>query len=843
MKHFYIHLYRFIALLFVFGISLFLFKDDIPDATVGTTTTTSLQDSTFPVIHLKLGKFIVNTMHGYSSELDSGNIRESITPLDTTKTITVNISENALKIKKLDFKLYDLLNNKVLETNSLTAFDTDENYKIIKIKLSEILDTSTEYGLQITLTTNLSKKINFYTRVKYYESDFFLKEKLEFVENFHQATFDGGKSFDIINYLEPNAGDDSTFADVNINSSYQLITWGKLNPKILTNVVPVIKELNIETAAVEQKYYVQAKTSTGTETYFIKEFYRIRYSGNRMYLLNFKRTMEALFNPEFISIKKNELKIGISNATSLEILSSDKNRKFAFVRNGSLWYYNMPDNKLHKVFSYENKKNDLQNLETANFGEHDIKLLKLGNDGTISFLVYGYINSGDYEGRVGIVLYDYIPEDNRILERVYIPLSTTFEQLKQDLGEFCYVNNKNIFYFSLNDVVYAYNISSKRYELLTEDAAKDNFVMLKEAKCFVWSNAANSKYANNITILNLDTANSLVVSSKKKQSIIVLGTIDSNIVYGYVKNKDIYESTGGEIVRPAYKLVISDCDGNILREYKNKNIYVIGATVDNNVIRLTRVKKVNGKFKPTANDDIMNQKTSKKPSINITTRVTEKALTEKYISTGYMLKQKPSVDATEYIMVADNTTLHLKNTGSNSEKYYVYAYGGITASMANPSEAIQLADEQMGVVMDNKSHIVWERGGKYISKELSNITYPSNSPSSIKSCTNMLLQAAQQTISINELEGQSIISMLSKYLEQPVNLTGCTLDEVLYFVSNEKPVIGMLNNSHAVLITAYTSSTVTWMDPATMHSKTMPLANAENMFKNAGYVFVSYISN
>ena len=51
-------------------------------------------------------------MHGYSSELDSGSIRESITPLDTEKTFTIKISENESKIKKLDFELRDILNNK-----------------------------------------------------------------------------------------------------------------------------------------------------------------------------------------------------------------------------------------------------------------------------------------------------------------------------------------------------------------------------------------------------------------------------------------------------------------------------------------------------------------------------------------------------------------------------------------------------------------------------------------------------------------------------------------------------------------------------------------------------------
>ena len=145
--------------------------------------------------------------------------------------------------------------------------------------------------------------------------------------------------------------------------------------------------------------------------------------------------------------------------------------------------------------------------------------------------------------------------------------------------------------------------------------------------------------------------------------------------------------------------------------------------------------------------------------------------------------------------------------------------------------------------MDSKSHIVWERGGKFLSKQLSNINYPQDTSSSIKACTQMLLQAAQVTTTTSQLKGNSIFSMLKEYLEQPVSLTGCTLDEVLYFVSGEKPVIGMLDTNHAVLITEYTSSTVSWMDPVTRHKKTVSLTTAERMFKNAGYEFVSYVSN
>lgn len=836
------HLYKSIGLFFLFIGSIIFFAKTIPEATAGTTKATTLQNATFPIMYIEVGDHTINTLHGYSSDLNSGNIRESITPLDTSKTFTVSIAENESKIKKLDYQLRDIANHKVIEKKSLTAFDKKDNFKYAKIKLTESIDTSTEYGMQLTLTTNMSKKIHFYTRIKYYENNFFLNEKLDFVNKFHQATFDNGKTMDITNYLEADTSDDSTYANVNINSNYKLITWDKLKPKVISDIVPTIKEINIETASIELSYYVTAKTDSGKETYSVKEFYRIRYSGNRIYLLAFNRTMEAEFNPDFFSLKKSQFKIGISNNSDFDIVTSSDNSHFAFVRNGSLWHYNIKKQKLTRVFSFSNDSSDLLR---DNYDQHDIKILKINDDQSISFVVYGYMNCGDYEGRVGIVLYDYIPKDNQIKERVYIPLETTYQQLKEDFGEFCYVNDKNIFYFSLNNKVYAYNISSKKYEILTDDTVRDNFVMLNDANCFVWSDSSKNNRAKKITILDLETSKKLTLSSSSKESIVVLGTIDSNVVYGYVKDKDIYESTIGELVKPVYKLIISDCKGTILRKYQNKNIYITSASVDNDVIRLKRIKKVNGSFKNTSDDSILNRQNPPKPAVTVATRVTAKTLTEKYISlpAGLVLNTKPTVSSTKYVTVTENTALHLDDTDTNSIKYYIYAYGGITGSCSDAAKAIQTAQDQMGVVLDNNSHIVWERGGKFISKELSGISYPSGGASNIKSAVHMLLQGAQCTAEINDLSGRSIISMLSKYLDQPVDLTGCTLDEVLYFVSSGKPVIGMLSNSHAVLITAYTSTNVTWLDPSTHTKTTTSLSNAEKLFKNAGYVFVSYVSN
>ena len=392
MKYF----YKGFGLFVLFCASLFIFGQHIPSINVGTATATSLQSSAFPLINLTVNKYTINTLHGYSSELDSGNIRESITPIGADKSFDVVISENDLKIKRLDYDLKDIANDKSIGSGTLSAFDESTGTKTAHLTLDAAMNTSTEYGLEITLTTNYSKRIHFYTRVKYYDSDFFLKQKLDFVNKFHNATFGKEKGFDINNYLETNGSNDSTLANVNIYSSKKLITWNKLKPKMLSVCTPTIKELNIETAAVEQVYYVQTKTNTGTETYQVKEFYRVRYTTGRIYLLYFQRTMEAVFDPELTSTSQSEFKIGISNVDDLNISSSEDNKKMAFVRNGNLWYYDLSTEKLNQVFSFvQDSTNYIQDY----YDQHDIRIINIDNDGNIDFVVYGYMNCGDYEGR------------------------------------------------------------------------------------------------------------------------------------------------------------------------------------------------------------------------------------------------------------------------------------------------------------------------------------------------------------------------------------------------------------------------------------------------------------
>lgn len=230
----------------------------------------------------------------------------------------------------------------------------------------------------------------------------------------------------------------------------------------------------------------------------------------------------------------------------------------------------------------------------------------------------------------------------------------------------------------------------------------------------------------------------------------------------------------------------------------------------------------------------------------ISTRVTELAMTEYYLSmpAGFTMEKLPENIYSRNIVITEDTTLHINEKELDAGKYYVYAYGRITASTDTAAEAIALADEQMGVVLDNNSLLIWERGGKFKAKTISGIepAYVETTVTSIGACLSMMLQANQMTVKASELSGnKSITKKLSKYVEQPVNLTGCTLDEVLYFVSSGRPVLAMRDKEHAVLIIGYTETGVTYIDPSAMANYTVSLANGTEIFEQAGNSFVSYV--
>lgn len=844
------HVYKIIVLAFAFFIAIFIFGKNMKEEVVNFDSTIEMNETTFPIMYIQTEENIINPLHGYSGSIDANIIRESITPIDSNGTFTVLIDEKESNVKKLKYEIRNTYDNSLIETNEINALKKTDTGKSAKIKFDAVLETGKEYAVRITAVTGTSKKIHYYTRVKVIENGH-LKEKIEFAMNFHNAILDKKKAESIAKYLEPSySNEDSSLAHVTINSSFEQISFGGLKPKVVSSRVPTIKESNIETATIELSYVLSAATDSGQELYNVKEYYRVRFTTDRMYLLNYERFMESVFDVNLTSLVKSEFKIGITNQKDIDLVTNTNADKMCFVRERELWYYDLEQNRAVRAFSFRQVKTD---YARDNYDQHNVKVLNIDEEGNIDFIVYGYMNRGDYEGRVAIVLYKFYSKENRIEEQVYIPIEMPYQVLKENLNQFSYVNRDNVFYFSMNQVVYAYNMITNVLETIVAGVSNDSFLMSREGKFIAWQNSATLKESTEIVILNLETGTRKTVSADNGESIKLFGSIGANLIYGFGKTKDISELSDGRVILPAGNAQIVDKSGNVLKNYKKNSIYITSAQVNDNIVELERVKKSSSgsgaaytKIKP---DYILNNIVEKDNPIYLSERVTEKTLIEYYITLplGFVMAAKPQMETTVSTIITENSTLHLKEDAINEEKYYSYALDGIIGSSDSPAEAIILADEKMGTVLNGKYQTVWERGGKFTRSTIEGIEKINSGGgnSSINACIRMLLSYNQIHLNQNEIYSRdSIYTSLKKNMKTDVlNLTACNLDEVLYYVSKKRPVIAMTDENSAVLITGYDEFNVTYLDPTTGYLMKKGLNDGGKMFEAAGNIFFSYMEN
>ena len=75
------------------------------------------------------------------------------------------------------------------------------------------------------------------------------------------------------------------------------------------------------------------------------------------------------------------------------------------------------------------------------------------------------------------------------------------------------------------------------------------------------------------------------------------------------------------------------------------------------------------------------------------------------------------------------------------------------------------------------------------------------------------------------------------------NLTGCTVDEILYYVSQGSPVLAKLNSNRYVIVMSYNATKIRYLDPVTGKSTAASRTDVTNRLEKSGKVFYSYIAD
>ena len=813
-----------------------------------TDMTTEMAEASYPVVSMLTEGHRVNSLHGYSESMDTAHLRDTVQPVGSDRKIDVRLNTYGNTISHIAFEVRSISGERLVESTEVEEYEQNEKAIDFSITLKDLIEYDTEYMLVFLVTPQESAQIRYYTRIVLSDS-MHVRDKLDYIVDFHERTFDKEAATELTKYLESNAeGDNTTFHKVTIHSSFNQITWGDLAVNRVTDPDIDIKELTEQTGSFSMEYLASVRDDRETNYYRVREFYRIRYTPDRMYLLDYEREMDQIFNEDANVCINDKIMLGITG-DEVQLMESDGGNMFAFTVGDKLYGYNVTDNKLIRLFSFFGNIEGLLDARNV-YNRHDIQILSVDETGNVVFLVYGYMNRGRHEGNVGMAVYYYNSMTNTVEELVYIPYNKSYELLATDIERLSYVNKEGIYYFMLDGSVYAMNLDAKTYQVVIPGLREDGYQVSDSNKMLVWQNGDDLYASSSLTLMNLSTQQQTAIRAGVGEYISVLGFMDEDLIYGLIKQRDIVVNNAGITTFPMYCVRIQSDDGGVLKTYYKENVYVVDSTIEENQITLSRVvwDEESENYEPTTNDQIMSTEQLKAGSNRISYVITEnyEKICEIVVKNEIDRKGLKHLSPKE-VLFEGNRVIGINGSSTDESRYYVYGKNGVEGVYVNSGKAVDLAYRMSGVVVDDDGQYIWRRVTRSTRNQIMAITEDemSETRSSLAVCLDTILKFEGVSRNTERLlgRGESVFSILGSDLQEYtiLDLTGCSLDAVLYYVNQDIPVLALLDDGSAVLIVGFNELNIVVMDPTTGTLYKKGMNDSTEWLNENGNRFITYV--
>ena len=806
--------------------------------------TMEMAPATLPMITMESGGVACNELHGNTVEMDVAYQKDCITLLGEGRQANFTVDTFGREITGISTEVRSIDGSRLIENSEVTGWKANGKSFSVSLTLKDLIDTNTQYSLTLILELEGEQKVYYYTTILW-NDDVHISEILEFATDFHGKLYDKEVAKELTKYLEPNSKltDNGTFHKVNIHSSFQQITWGSLEPvqedaasirltQISGNVASLLMDFVVSTGEGKNKIY-----------YNVEEYYRVRYTSERMYLLDYERTMTQI--PDTTRMYANDkILLGITDENVGMMESADGNT-VVFSDMGQLLSYNAATNRLTVIFSFYDKDNaDRRTL----YDNHGIKILDVDEGGNVKFAVYGYMNRGRHEGETGIQIISYDNSLNTIEEEVYIPYSKSYAVLKDEMEQLLYRNRQQHVYFFLENGVYDVDLENRSAEQLVSIRQDDSFQVSENHEIIVWQEGDDINHSNQLNVRNLNTGEQTVIRAEDGEAIRPLGFMGEDIIYGVARESDIRTENSGQIFYPMYKVCISNSSGNNLKEYGQDGIYIVDCAIEGNQITLSRIQRSeNGSYQEILNDQIMNNVEEEPGQNKVVTADID--IYERYVQ----IQTKTTID-TKTIKVLNPKEVVFEggreltlDAVSEVSRYYVYNAYGVQGIYSAPGKAVKEAYDSSGVVTNDRGITVWLKGNRVSRNQIMAIKEESvtDQKNSLTVCLDNILRHAGITrnTEYDLAQGKTAIQILEENMTgvQVLDLSGCSLDAVLYYVNQDIPVLAILEDGEAVLVTGFNEFNVVIMEPSTGKLYKKGMNDATTWFAENGNHFISYM--
>ena len=512
----------------------------------------------------------------------------------------------------------------------------------------------------------------------------------------------------------------------------------------------------------------------------------LRIAGTTIYLLDYNRDMQEVFSENRSVIDENGILLGVT-PSDVPYETNEKETIAAFVESRNLWMYNKSSNELLNIFGFA----DADTTDERNLNDqHAVRIISMDNSGNLAFAVYGYMNRGEHEGEVGVGIYYFDVERNLIQEKAFIPSKKSYAIAADELGKMVYYNHAEEQLYVLADgTLYQVDLKKNKQTTLAENLKEGQYAVSDDGHLMAYQSEGDKSGGTVIQVMNLSSLETNTIEAASGEKISPLGFVNGDFIYGKMKSEDAGKKASDILI-------------------------------DDNMVTLNRVEKSGDIYNVTSQEFITNNEERKDTAIK--TEVYTTALMEKQMRITFaegagdksvkVIRPNQLASKNELEMVlADN---------SESVKYYVYGVGELAGIYDKASYAIQKAQQISGVVISSDQKYVWEKGNRDLAYSIEDVTLS-------KEGEETSLEACER--------------YMKTYDAQKVDLTGCTLDQVLYVINRGCPVIALTSADHAILLTGYTKNDITYIDPENGESQTVSISEMEGMVSGSGNTFIGYI--
>ena len=777
----------------------------------------TMNSPTMAEVMVDFGGNLCNLMYGYSQPMQTDFVRDSVTPLDTTKKLTFVILPYDRQVYSLAYEIRSSDGSKVIENRKMKNLEVDDRFLRTTIEISSDLRLNQEYSMQLTLDTE-GGPAYYYTRV-IARANLNIASYIQFVRSFVDKSLDKQNSDDLLDYLEMEASLATVnYTSINIHSTINQITWDSLGAQMYRRSVPILKDINETTASIFMEYQIMAYNDMQEqEIYDLTEFYRLRFDEAKVNLLDFERCAKQVFSPGEESVTSEGLILGIRDR-NVNYLANNDVSTIAFVQQGDLWTFSPDDGKATRVFTFRMPEGG--DRRDARY-RHDIQIIRVGDEGDVDFVLYGYMNRGEREGYSGLCVYHYNSDQNVVEEKVFVPFTESYEFLAGDMQRLSYVSTNGYLYLLIAGKLYQIGIEEGSYRVIEEGISVNEFSVSQSHAHAAWR-IMEGENAGCIREIDFDTLGRRLITPGEGRQIRLLGFMNEDVIYGILREEDILTDAAGHQNEGFRQVCFETFEGESVKKYTpDEGEFVTDFTLGPMLLEMEISTKANGAYVYRKGDTILNN--SRTPSSMISVEMTadyRQGIVVRLAFENSPQTEKPLVVYARNRSV-DDRAIVLDSQTTSENMFYVYAKGGLDSVWDDPAEAVMAADEKVGVVLNSIQQYVWERGNK-------------------KTSAMLTIEDVPEIMRTNTFDLDAIKAALAEE-GQVLDLTGCTLESVLYEISAQRPVFAMTGPGQGVAIMGYDEYNTWLLNINTLEPYAYAMDDSVELFGKAGNVFVTYI--